>query len=166
MNDKNGSLSIFSILLAVNIFLYTFKCKWWLYILINIGVFAVSIIIIRIQSRLDNQNKKWIDAIYYFFSRREQKFKILEKTAVYEIVNEQSASYYEELTLKAMHEGKKQIYVGRYVWDQDEPIRLAPLNDSDTVESEYDWKWTKVSMCKKGFLKKEKNGKLVSNWII
>lgn len=152
-NMKDSKLLNYAgILIAIDIPLWG-KVSLGSFIIINIAIFFACVLLSRFESFLDNFPIRWINAVFYFFSRTKKNYIIEHRGVTYHIKDTKNATYKEEVALKVLKE-RNFKYEGRYCWDQDD-IDVSIIQNDVPLEKEesQDYKWSKVTIKPQGYLK-------------
>lgn len=148
------------IVLAVEAFFYTLLPIWAL-VLIGIGIFGLCIIITLIVNAISNTHHKWVDKIYYLFTRRKSDYIILDETSKYCITSSTTANYERDVNVINKKNGSTKIYEGRIVWDQDDDLNVIDsCNRQYKFELLEDLKWTNAIFTSKEILHKNDKSKV------
>ncbi|MCH5315505.1 MAG: hypothetical protein J1E81_06295 [Eubacterium sp.] len=140
------------IVLAVEAFIYTILPGWALF-LIGIGIFGFCIVLTLIINAISNTHHKWVDKIYYFFTRRKEDYIILDETSKYCITSQTAAEYDRTINVINKKDGSTKIYEGRIVWDQDNDLNVIGKCDREyKFEISQDLKWTNTIFTSKNIL--------------
>lgn len=149
-----------STVLAVEAFFYNYLPIWALF-LIGIVIFGLCVIITFIINAISNTHHKWVNKIYYFFTRRKGDYIILDETSKYSITSQTTAKYDRTVNVINKKNGSTKIYEGRIVWDQDDD-----LNVKDECDRQYkfelleDLKWTNAIFTSEQILHKNDKSKV------
>lgn len=148
------------IVLGVEAFIYKLL-PIWAVILIGIGIFVLCVIITLIINAISNTHHKWVDRIYYWFTRRKGDYIILDETSKYCITSSTTAKYERTVNVINKKNGSTKIYEGRIVWDQDNDLNVV-----DNCERQYkfdmveDLKWTTAVFTSENVLHKKDKSKV------
>lgn len=115
------------------------------------GLIILMVVICFVMSyvwnRIINSNHKWIDAVYYFFSKNKLPYIVVDKIVHYSILNEKEATYEMVCDLKAKKATPDFCYKGRYHWDQEDDIKVSVFGQGNyRYETAEDLKWSNVDI--------------------
>lgn len=156
MNERKA-LTYLSIILAVDIALWSVIVpRSWL-ILIDIGVLLVCILISKIEYWFNNSHHKWIDWVYYFFSKNEKSYKVFNKKIYYNIKSKTDAEYETESSLLVTKADNFE-YIGKYQWEQDADIDFRlKYADKYSYSLHEECNWTRVKIKPKNPVSRKKD---------
>lgn len=144
-----------SIVLAVEAFIYKLLPIWALF-LIGTGIFVVCVLVTLIIKAISNTHHKWVDRIYYWFTRRKGDYIILDETSKYSITSSNTAEYERTVNVVNKKNGSINIYEGRIVWDQDNDLNIIEnCNKQHNFELFEDLKWTNAVFTSEHILHKK-----------
>lgn len=156
MMDRFNFLAILGILISVLVSFYD-KLSVDKLAIVVLVIILFCYLILLIENKLSKLNKRWLDSIFFIFTKRESPFVILERDTEYCILDEKNATYEESNHVKSLKCGAHQTFTSRYAWDQEEPIDCSRIEDDVTIREEGDLKWTKVHITKESYIDNRKN---------
>lgn len=112
-------------------------------VLLGVGVVILCFLISKTWNKVERANLKWIDALFFPFSKNDFNYTIVDKIVKYTIESENDAKYEVKCKLKNNKNSDDFYYRGRYHWEQDTPIQVeVPRNFSYNCSE--DLKWSEV----------------------
>lgn len=143
---ENKFWSFAGIALAVMAFFYKDVSTFHL-ILLGIATVAICYFLSYIWNKFLNSHHKWVDCIFYFFTKTRQPYIVTDKIAKYTIKNACEAEYDVKCNLIVKKPLQNFCYKGRYHWDQDEDIDVSVnCSCSHRFETSEDLKWSNVDI--------------------
>lgn len=98
-----------------------------------------------IWNKIIDSNHKWIDAVFFFFSKNNLPYVINDKIIDYSILNGNEATYKLKCELTNKSNDSNFCYKGRYHWEQEEDI-VVSVNNNFTYKCSEDFKWSNVDV--------------------
>lgn len=117
--------------------------------LVIIGMVALLIcyVISYIWNKITTSHHKWVDGLFYFFSKTELPYIVIDKIVKYHVISEKNAKYSLNCKLKCKKESESFCYKGRYHRDQDEDIHVSVTNKKEcSYNYSEDLKWSNVDI--------------------
>ena len=115
--------------------------------LLLIGLLTVILcfIISYIWSKVVDSNHKWIDAVFFLFSKNKQPYMVVDKIINYSLLNDKEATYNLTCDLISKSKNLDFCYKGRYHWEQDDDIKVS-VSPGFTYKCSEDFKWSNVDV--------------------
>lgn len=133
---------------------------------------AIEIIIVLcciglewVFEKISNFNYRWIDAIFFTFSKNPNNFIIKNKIITFDIKSVSEAQYRVEADVVQTKRHNKAVYQGRYCWPQEEDIEHIVFLDNKKLDtSDYEIgehiKWSTVKVFNSGITHKGDENKI------
>ncbi len=116
----------------------------WLFVIALLS-FVACIIISRIEYNLSNSHLKWIDCLYYIFSKRNSQVKIHNRIIYYKINTREEAELSVESAIEYLKPVTDYFSIGKYHWEQDERVEISIVNcDNYMSKREIECNWVDV----------------------
>lgn len=141
---ENKFWTFFSVALACMAFL-TGKVPVFVLLLIGASIMVMCALFSYFWGKISASHNKWIDYLYYVFSKNKLDYTVLCKSVEYEIDTRSTAKYKVECDLKSKVKSADFCYKGRYNWEQDEDIDVA-VTKGFVYRCNEDLKWSEVSI--------------------
>lgn len=137
-----------------------------------IQLIAIEIIIVLccfglewLLKKISNLNYKWLDALFFTFSKNPNNFIIKNKIITFDIKSVSEAQYHVEADVIQTKRHNKAVYQGRYSWPQEKDIEHIVCLDNNKLDtSDYEIgehiKWSTVKVFTSGIIHKGDENKI------
>lgn len=115
--------------------------------------------------KISNLNYRWLDAIFFTFSKNPNNFLIKNKIITFDIKSVSEAQYHVEADVVQTKRHNKAVYQGRYSWPQEKDIEHIVFLDNKKLDtSNYEIgehiKWSTVKVFTSGIIHKGDENKI------
>lgn len=117
-------------------------------ILLGISIVIFCYIISYIWNKFIDSNHKWVDAIFFLFSKNKLSYIVDDKIINYNIIDEKNATYDLKCNIVNKSSDSNFCYKGRYYWNQNEDISVS-VSNGFTYKCSEDFKWSNIDIIPK-----------------
>ncbi len=145
MKQKN-LIAYISIILAVD-FAFWDKINPYWFILIDFAILGLCILLNKVEDWFFTSNHKWVDKLYFKFTKNLYPYIVNNRTIVYNILTKDSAEFSNSSEI-TVTDAKDDFFVnGHYQWEQDADIDFQYTGDEDFACSRTEsFNWVEIKM--------------------
>lgn len=145
MKQKN-LIAYISIILAVDFGCWSLINPYW-FILIDFAVLVLCVLINKFENWFSESNHKWIDKIYYAFTKNSYPYIVENRTIEYKILSASEAELCNTSEIIVKKAKDDFAVEGHYQWEQDKEIDFQFVGDAGfTCSRTESFNWVELKM--------------------